>query len=473
MILTTTSQKLQAFIEGAHTTSAPTFTTTYADITTTTFTPDGTFGTLNGATPVDMIIAPAASTQRVIKALQINNIDTVSHTVTVRKLDTATPYILASILVLPNSFLRFSQESGWQNGPVTGPGTVFSVAFTGDGTVFNATVPGSPITTTGTFAPSLHTQSANMLFAGPTTGAAAAPTFRSIVAADLPGSFAGFANPSASAGLTAVNGSAATAMRSDGAPALDQSISPTWSGNHAFSNPILGAVGSASAPEYTFTGHTGYGFFYDSTNSAIGVSINGASTGFIASGFAFSVPGGGASASSISGEGSVTSTLARYNSSIGGIFRTQVARGTIALPLVSNNGDTAGSVSFRAYGGTAFRSVSQIDSKVLQASPSDTQMGGVLIFSVTTPGTVTLAEVGRFDTANGFSMFGTNPVIDANRLLLLRNFTVATLPAAPAVGATAFVTDAVATIITGLGLAPVGGGTNKVPCYYDGAWKIG
>lgn len=100
-------------------------------------------------------------------------------------------------------------------------------------------------------------------------------------------------------------------------------------------------------------------------------------------------------------------------------------------------------------------------------------MGGVLIFSVTTPGTVTLAEVGRFDTANGFSMFGTNPVIDANRLLLLRNFTVATLPAAPAVGATAFVTDAVATIITGLGLAPVGGGTNKVPCYYDGAWKIG
>lgn len=40
------------------------------------------------------------------------------------------------------------------------------------------------------------------------------------------------ANPSASVGLTAVNGSASTFMRSDAAPALDQSISPTWTGFH-------------------------------------------------------------------------------------------------------------------------------------------------------------------------------------------------------------------------------------------------
>jgi hypothetical protein len=43
------------------------------------------------------------------------------------------------------------------------------------------------------------------------------------------------ANPSASAGLSAVNGSAATFMRSDGAPALSQSITPTWSNLHIFS----------------------------------------------------------------------------------------------------------------------------------------------------------------------------------------------------------------------------------------------
>ena len=58
------------------------------------------------------------------------------------------------------------------------------------------------------------------------------PTFSTLTSADLPGSFSGFANPTASAGLTAVNGSASTAMRSDGAPAIDQTISPTWTGTH-------------------------------------------------------------------------------------------------------------------------------------------------------------------------------------------------------------------------------------------------
>jgi hypothetical protein len=55
-----------------------------------------------------------------------------------------------------------------------------------------------------------------------------------IQAVDLPSSFSGLANPSASVALAAVNGSATTAMRSDGAPALSQAISPTWTGNHTF-----------------------------------------------------------------------------------------------------------------------------------------------------------------------------------------------------------------------------------------------
>jgi len=42
------------------------------------------------------------------------------------------------------------------------------------------------------------------------------------------------ANPTASVGLTAVNGSASTFMRSDGAPALSQAIAPTWTGQHTF-----------------------------------------------------------------------------------------------------------------------------------------------------------------------------------------------------------------------------------------------
>lgn len=48
-------------------------------------------------------------------------------------------------------------------------------------------VAGSPITSTGTLAVTLSTQAANLVFAGPTSGGAATPTFRAIVAADLPG----------------------------------------------------------------------------------------------------------------------------------------------------------------------------------------------------------------------------------------------------------------------------------------------
>lgn len=56
-----------------------------------------------------------------------------------------------------------------------------------------------------------------------------------IPAGNLPGSFNGFANPTGAVGLAAVNGSAATAMRSDGAPALSQAIAPTWSAPHIHS----------------------------------------------------------------------------------------------------------------------------------------------------------------------------------------------------------------------------------------------
>ena len=55
------------------------------------------------------------------------------------------------------------------------------------------------------------------------------------------------ANPTASIGLTTVNGSALTFMRSDAAPALDVSISPVWTGVHKY-------IGGAPI---TFDGATG------------------------------------------------------------------------------------------------------------------------------------------------------------------------------------------------------------------------
>lgn len=60
---------------------------------------------------------------------------------------------------------------------------------------------------------------------------------------DIIGTGALPANPSALVGLTAVNGVAATWMRSDSAPALDQGITPTWTAQHAFT--LSGAANAA------------------------------------------------------------------------------------------------------------------------------------------------------------------------------------------------------------------------------------
>lgn len=55
------------------------------------------------------------------------------------------------------------------------------------------------------------------------------------------------ANPTGTVGLTAVNGSATTFLRSDGAPPLSQSIAPTWTGVHTFANAVQTVFNNASA----------------------------------------------------------------------------------------------------------------------------------------------------------------------------------------------------------------------------------
>jgi|SRR6266850_125547 len=56
------------------------------------------------------------------------------------------------------------------------------------------------------------------------------------------------ANPTGTVGLTVVNGSAGTFLRSDGAPALSQAIIPTWTAQHIFSQvqSTSGTAGNAA-----------------------------------------------------------------------------------------------------------------------------------------------------------------------------------------------------------------------------------
>lgn len=69
---------------------------------------------------------------------------------------------------------------GWTT--AAGAGTVTSVALTMPTGIFD--IAGSPITGAGTLAVTFDSQSANLVFAGPASGGAAAPTMRSLVEAD-------------------------------------------------------------------------------------------------------------------------------------------------------------------------------------------------------------------------------------------------------------------------------------------------
>jgi hypothetical protein len=82
--------------------------------------------------------------------------------------------------IWPNQTISATGDGGPGPG---GPGTVTSVGLTLPALF---TVSGSPVTTSGTLTATLAAQSANLVLAGPATGAAAPPAFRSLVAGDIP-----------------------------------------------------------------------------------------------------------------------------------------------------------------------------------------------------------------------------------------------------------------------------------------------
>lgn len=126
-----------------------------------------------------------------------------------------------------------------------GTGTVTSVGLT---VPARQTVTGSPVTTTGTLAVTDNVQVANTVFSGPTTGADAAPTFRALVAADVP---AGFIKGTAAdaAGVLYQNGTANTATTN---AALTYSTS-TGLTNTAPYVSTRGTLSGASSPSFSST----------------------------------------------------------------------------------------------------------------------------------------------------------------------------------------------------------------------------
>lgn len=119
-----------------------------------------------------------------------------------------------------------------------GPGTVTSVALSLPTSVFD--VSGSPITTSGTFAVTLDTQSANTAFMGPTSGGAATPAFRALVPADIPA-----ATPLTVGTTPIVSGTASRLLYEGAGNLLAESANLTFDGT------ILTVTGVVSVPDGT------------------------------------------------------------------------------------------------------------------------------------------------------------------------------------------------------------------------------
>lgn len=192
-----------------------------------------------------------------------------------------------------------------------------------------------------------------------------------ILAGDLP---ANGANPSASVGLAAVNGSATTWMRSDGAPALSQAIAPTWTATHIWSAaPIrMGGAGaylsiiSTSAPTNVTSGDLSV------TRLHVGIDVAQVSQVHVAA------------------NGNATMRLHGADSTnAGGVFSFISQHGTIASPTATVNGDHIGSLIWRGWDGTTQQATASI---TVLASDSYTSsvFGSEMAFSLVSHGTNSL-----------------------------------------------------------------------------------
>lgn len=174
-------------------------------------------------------------------------------------------------LSLADGQVYYWTGSAW-SALASGSGTVSSVALAAP-SLF--TISGSPVTTTGTLTLALSTQTANTVFAGPTTGSAAAPTFRALVAADIPSSL-----------TSSTSGNAATAT------ALQATLGVAGGGTGATSltayAPVCGGTTTTGAVQSCSSGIGTSGYVLTSNGASAlpswqaaagGVSDHGALTG--------------------------------------------------------------------------------------------------------------------------------------------------------------------------------------------------
>lgn len=201
---------------------------------------------------------------------------------------------------------------------------------------------------------------------------------------------------------------------------------------------------------------------------------------------------GGGSGASVAGElrlsGGTTSGAAGTGGAVT-IYTAPAGAGATPALVATFGADKSTTLAgaLNASGGFSFGGVLSSNSNVVTTYNTSafafTNSGSV---NGTIDARILRAGAGSFTLDNASTNTATITVGAANLLTLngqvtaggpvrTAQYTVGTLPSAAGAGtgALGFVTDATLTAITGLGLAPVGGGTNKVPVYSDGSsWIV-
>lgn len=114
IILTETTDNLQAVLGATVATSQLKCFSSWRDITTTAYTAGRTVADTNNTTDVNIVGSPASSTQRVVDTVNIFNSDTLSATVTVKFDANGTEYILWSGVLSVGERLEYSEGQGWR-----------------------------------------------------------------------------------------------------------------------------------------------------------------------------------------------------------------------------------------------------------------------------------------------------------------------------------------------------------------------
>lgn len=339
----------------------------------------------------------------------------------------------------------FLTAADWATFNSKGVGSVTSVGLSLP-SIFS--VSGSPVTGSGTLTGTLATQTANTVFAGPTTGVAATPTFRALVAADIPAASASkWTDGGATTYLTATGDNVAIGTTSSSSKLLV--VSPSTSTVFSeFRNSIGASLlsireNSNSSLNMTLGDPGGAGVILFSSSSG--------ANSYVASGGNFGVntlsPDRLLHAEST---GALTNTVA-YPQRL-----THITSGT------ATTGFGAGQ-EIELENGSGTNRVAMAEETTYTDAVNATEDATYklrLIKAGTLTDALTVTSTG--DVTVAASITGTNLISTAT--VRLKGYTVATLPAG-VVGDMAYVTDATAPTY---GAVAVGGGAVVTPVFYNG-----